>query len=320
MALPDFLIVGAPKAGSTALHVALAKHPQLHLSGVKEPKFFLCDEAPPAPQHGPGDAHSAREWIWRRDEYEALFAGAPAGTLRGESTPLYLADFAAHERMARLVPSARLVVIVRDPVDRAYSNWTHLWSDGLEPVADFVEACSLEEERVRRGWAPFWRYLGLGRYGEQLQHLRTSFDPAAIHVLRYRELVERPDDALDGICRFLGVDEGLVSVVPSENVSTFVDDTPLNTVVRAGIRGCASLGAHLPPQVWRTASKPLLKALKRQHANRPELSPAQRSELAGNFVDDVALLERLTGESFDDWLGWRETGTFSVRKASVASA
>ena len=320
MALPDFLIVGAPKAGSTALHVALAKHPQLHLSSVKEPKFFLCDEAPPARQHGPGDAHSAREWIWRRDEYEALFAGAPAGTLKGESTPLYLADLEAHRRMARLVPEARLVVVVRDPVDRAYSNWTHLWSDGLEPVADFVEACALEDERMQRGWAPFWRYLGLGRYGEQLQHLRSHFDPDAIHVLRYRDLVERPDDTLDGICTFLGVEPGLVSVVPSENVSTFVDDTPFNTVVRAGIRSCATLGAHLPPQVWRTASKPLLKALKRQHANRPELSPEQRSELAAHFTDDVALLERLTGESFDNWLGWRETGTFSVRKASAASA
>ena len=319
MALPDFLIVGAPKAGSTALHVALAKHPQLHLSSVKEPKFFLCDEGPPARQYGPGDAHSAREWIWRRDEYEALFDGAPAGTLKGESTPLYLADADAHRRMARLVPSARLVVIVRDPVDRAYSNWTHLWSDGLEPVADFVEACSLEDERVRRGWAPFWRYLGLGRYGEQLEHLQSLFDPEAIHVLRYRQLVERPDDALDGICRFLGVEPGLVSVVPSENVSTFVDDTPFNAVVRAGIRGCASLGAHLPPQVWRTASRPLLKALKRQHANRPELSPAQRSELAALFADDIARLERLTGESFDDWLGWRPTGTFSVRKAAASA-
>src|SRR5688500_3071648 len=182
MALPNFLILGAPKAGSTALHVALAQHPQLHLSSVKEPKFFLCDGAPPARQHGPGDAHSAREWIWRRDEYEALFDGAPAGTLTGESTPLYLADPAAHERIHRLVPEAKLIAIVRDPVDRAYSNWTHLWSDGLEPVSDFVEACELEEERARRGWAPFWRYLGLGRYGEQLEHLHTLFDRDAIHV------------------------------------------------------------------------------------------------------------------------------------------
>src|SRR4051794_37698597 len=85
VALPDFVIVGAPKAGSTALHAALARHPELHLSAVKEPKFFLCDGVPPDRQHGPGDAHSQREWIWRRGQYEALFDGAPEGTLKGES-------------------------------------------------------------------------------------------------------------------------------------------------------------------------------------------------------------------------------------------
>jgi len=128
VAFPHFFLVGAPKAGTSALHAALAQHPQLFLSAVKEPKFFLCDGAPPDPlgQRGPGDAHSAQEWVWRRDRYEALFAGAPAGALRGESTPFYLYDRAAHRRIAQRVPDAKLVAIVRDPVDRAYSNWMHL--------------------------------------------------------------------------------------------------------------------------------------------------------------------------------------------------
>src|SRR3954451_19207429 len=90
--LPDFLVIGAPKAGSTALHDALARHPQLYASPVKEPKYFLTGDRPPDParQRGPGDAHSAREWVWRRAEYERLFADAPAGALRYESTPFYL--------------------------------------------------------------------------------------------------------------------------------------------------------------------------------------------------------------------------------------
>ena len=78
MALPDFLVIGAPKAGSTALHAALAQHPALHMSPVKEPKFFLSDGPPPA-RGGPGDAQTYREHVWRRPDYEALFDGAPAG-------------------------------------------------------------------------------------------------------------------------------------------------------------------------------------------------------------------------------------------------
>ena len=78
MALPDFFVIGAPKAGTTAVHTALARHPQLFLSAIKEPKFFLCD-GPPPQEGGPGDAHSYREWVWRRHDYERLFDAAPPG-------------------------------------------------------------------------------------------------------------------------------------------------------------------------------------------------------------------------------------------------
>ena len=73
--MPDFLVIGAPKAGTTALHAALAEHPGLYLSAVKEPKFFLTDGPPPA-KGGPGDALTYREHIWRRPDYEALFEPA----------------------------------------------------------------------------------------------------------------------------------------------------------------------------------------------------------------------------------------------------
>jgi Sulfotransferase family len=315
VSLPDVIVIGAPKAGSTALHAALAGHPQLHLSAVKEPKFFLCDQRPPPRQHGPGDAHSRREWIWRRDDYEALFADAPTGSLRGESTPLYLQDPAAHDRIARLAPDAKLIAIIRDPVDRAYSNWAHLWSDGLEPEADFLAACAAEEDRLARGWAPFWGYKRLGRYGEQLEHLFSVFPREQVHVLRYRELVDQPVATLDTICAFLGVEPGRVDSVAPENVSTFVADTPVNRALRGAVRAGAAAGAWVPPGVWRRASKPLLWALKRTPANRPELTEGQRTELIAEVIDDIERLEDLLGQSFTDWKGHRVGGTYSVRKS-----
>src|SRR5947208_1701680 len=100
---PDFFIAGAPKAGTTALHAALRNVPGVALSSVKEPKFFLCDGAAPSRREhrGPGDAHSRREWVWQESAYLDLWSGAPDGTLRGESTPFYLHDRAAHRRIAR---------------------------------------------------------------------------------------------------------------------------------------------------------------------------------------------------------------------------
>src|SRR5437763_1253010 len=112
---PDFLIIGAPKAGSTALHDALARHPQLCASPIKEPKYFLTDGTPPARagHRGPGDAHSAREWVWRREHYQQLFNAMPAGTLGFESTPFYLWQRDSHRRMALTVPDAKLVAVIR---------------------------------------------------------------------------------------------------------------------------------------------------------------------------------------------------------------
>ena len=89
------------------------------------------------------------------------------GALRLESTPFYLYLPAARRRIAEELPDARLLVVIRDPIDRAYSNWMHLWVDGLEPIGDFVDAWRAEDERVAAGWAPFWHYRRLGRYGEQ---------------------------------------------------------------------------------------------------------------------------------------------------------
>ena len=321
MAFPDFFLVGAPKAGTSALHAALAQHPQLYLSPVKEPKYFLCDGAPPtANQRGPGDAHSAQEWIWRRDRYEALFDAAPPGSVRGESTPFYLYDRDAHARIAQRVPDARIVAIVRDPVDRAYSNWMHLWSDGLEPEADFARAWALEDERIAAGYAPFWHYRRLGRYGEQIASLRTHFDADQIHVLRYRDLVDRPDGALADIGAFLGVEPIPLAPPAPENVKPFVADTARTRLLARAVRTGAAAGAYAPPEVWRQLSRPLLGALHAGGATRPKLDPEVRRELVQEFVEDVALLESLTGESYQDWLGDEGRGAFVTRRDEAAPA
>ena len=308
MALLDFLIIGAPKAGSTALHEALAPHPQLFLSNPKEPKFFLCDGTPPDPagQRGPGDPHSAQEWIWRRDQYEALFDAAPAGTLKGESTPFYLWDKASHLRIKALLPDVKLIAVVRDPIDRAYSNWAHLWCDGLEPESDFVAACQQEPARIAAGYAPFWRYLETGKYGEQLEHLYSVFDRSQVFVMRYRQLVSEPQAVLDRICAFLGIEQGVVSVAKPSNVKYWVPKSPVNQVLRRVVRSGAWLGSKVPPQHWRAVEKRLLTVLHRGGGQRPKLSVADRKALLPYFEADTALLESVTGESFADWR--RETG------------
>jgi Sulfotransferase family len=318
VSLPDFFVFGAPKAGTTALHAALARHPQLFMSSVKEPKFFLCD-GPPPDQGGPGDAHSYREWIWRPEEYERLFDDAPPGTLRGESTPFYLSDLAAHQRIRRAVPDARLIIVLRDPVDRAYSNWAHLWADGLETIGDFLTACAEEPRRTEAGWAPFWQYLATGLYGRQLQHLYTLFPRDQVLVIRYMALVDQPGTTLDTVCRFLGVDEGLVNEVPARNVGGYVPPSLYTQVLRTAFRHGADMGRHFPPQVWRKASLPLQWLMQRTPQHRPELAEADRVQLIDYFEEDISIVEEETGWDLTTWRTYRAGGTYSVRKSWAPS-
>jgi len=314
---PDFLIIGAPKAGSTALHDALAVHPQLYASPVKEPKYFLTGDRRPdrADHRGPGDAHSAREWIWRRDAYEALFADSPPGALRFESTPFYLWDTAAHARIARTLPDVMLIAVIRDPVDRAFSNWTHLWADGLEPQADFLAACRAEPRRIAAGWAPFWRYLDLGRYGEQFESLFRHIDPARVRVIRYRQLIDAPVETLDDLCAFLGVDTGVLTGLPESNLGRWAHPGPVNSALRLLVRGGAAAGALTHPRVWRSAQRPLLAALQRGAAARPRLDPAVRAQLVDGFRDDNARLGRILETDYSDWLSLEGRGTYTVRRS-----
>src|SRR6266513_1066983 len=288
--MPDFLVIGAPKAGTTALHAALARHPGLYMSAVKEPKFFLSDGPPPAKGGGPGDALTYREHVWRRPDYEALFDPAPPGTLRGESTPLYLYDRAAVRRIRETLPAARLIVVLRDPVERAHSNWTHLWSAGLEPVGDFVRACAEEERRIAAGWASFWHYTGLSRYGEQLEYLFTLFPREQVLVLRYRRLVE----------------EHVLTEIPRQNVTSHPEPTLGHRAVSAAQRAASAFGTLVPGLTAATLTGPLERYLQRHSRERQPLSWEQRQQLIPRFESDIERLEQVLGESFRDWILPRE--------------
>jgi hypothetical protein len=330
VALPDFLVIGAPKAGTTALHAALAGHPELFMSPVKEPKFFLTGGPPPRRGGGPGDVQTYREHIWRRDAYEALFDAAPPGTLRGESTPFYLYDRQAQQRIRALIPGARLIAVLRDPVERAHSNWAHLWSAGLDPIGDFPAACAAEDRRVAAGWAPFWHYTRLGRYGEQLDHLLTVFPREQVFVLRYRDLLNAPAQALDTICSFLGVRPGIISQVPRENVTAHPEHSPSHRAVSLVLRSAATAGRHLPGTVGTALTRPLERYLQRSARPRQPLTWEQRQKVLAYLEDDFALLEKITEADFSDWLrpkdrsgglvGSRPAGQYQARNGQPPPA
>jgi hypothetical protein len=191
-------------------------------------------------------------------------------------------------------------------VERAHSNWTHLWSAGLEPVADFVRACDEEECRIAAGWADFWHYTGLGRYGEQLQYLFTLVPREQVLVLRYRRLVDEPAQTLDQICAFLGVPTGVLTQMPRHNVTAHPEPTLAHRAVSAAQRAGSAVGSRVPGLTSATLTGPLERFLQRHSRERQPLSWEQRQALIPRFEPDIALLEQVLGEDFGDWVRPRE--------------
>jgi hypothetical protein len=209
-------------------------------------------------------------------------------------------------RIRQALPDVKLIVIVRDPVERAHSNWTHLWSAGLEPVGDFVRACAEEERRTAAGWASFWHYVGLGRYGEQLEHLFTLFPRDQVLVLRYRRLVDEPARTLDQICAFLGVGTGVLTQIPRQNVTSHPEPTLAHRAVSLAQRAGSAVGTVIPGLTAATLTGPLERFLQRHSRERQPLSWQQRQALLPKFEPDIRLLQTIMGEDFGDWLAPRE--------------
>jgi len=262
---PHFLCIGAQKAGTTWLHHNLSLQPGIWLPPVKEIHFF--DHTEPswlkratgrqshlrlaraharetlidfvrgkstflATKQALRLGYGARDWNW----YEAIFPDN-ANLICGEVCPGYAR--LPEDAIGRIVErnaAIKVIYLLRDPVDRAHSNWTHLWSAGLEPEADFLDACRAEPARVAAGWAPFWHYTGLGLYGKQIEHLYRQFPREQVLVLRYRELKDAPAATLDRVCAFLGVRTGLLRAIPNENVNLLVvEDNAVNRKVAVAL-------------------------------------------------------------------------------------
>lgn len=205
----EFLIAGVQKAGTTALHAFLSQHPSLFLPACKELHFF-DDES--LDWREPNDAR-----------FRHHFRECSNGQTAGEATPIYAYWEPAAERIHRYNPAMKLIVLLRDPVERAYSHWSMEFGRGRETL-EF--AAAIREGRSRfagdqHGW---FSYVERGLYSEQVERLQSWFGSEQLLFQRTEDLRERHEATLDRMCAFLGVDRFVAypradSILPVERVS-----------------------------------------------------------------------------------------------------
>jgi hypothetical protein len=289
--LPNFIVIGAAKAGTTSLHWYLAEHPAVFMTPVKDPAFFAYG----VDEHGQllwGDLELHVFPIRSLVEYEALFADTGGAPAVGEASTTYLECPQAAGRIRQRIPAARLLCSIRHPVDRAYSDYLmYLRRRGRR----FDQARELS---ATAAWArPESRWMQIGRYHEQLRRYYDAFPPEQIRVLLFDDLRQDPRRYMEEVYRFLQVDPSFVPDFATPHAAGGVPASAL-------LEGLFMRGARSSARTW--VPKPAADWLRRFRARTlrapPRLPPELRRELMLPFRDDMLRTSELIGRSLQHWL------------------
>lgn len=219
-----FVVAGMQKCGTTTLHRLLAQHPEVHMAPIKGTHFFDTE------------SHFADETV-DYSAYHAFFSPGPQHRVIGEATPIYSFWEPALSRIRAYNPEMKVILVLRNPIERAYSHWNFMRFRRTENLG-FEEALAAEESRAH-ACLPLqdrdFSYVARGIYTRQLERLSNCFPPAQRLVLRMEDLLDRRSDALDRIWSFLGVDRPATIVPVHANRKEY--SSPMAPATRERLRG-----------------------------------------------------------------------------------
>lgn len=295
---PDCFIVGAPRCGTTALYTYLRQHPQVFMPDWKEPHHF-------APEL---DSETS---IRSREEYLRLFGGARPGQRVGEASVFYLVSEAAPRLIRDFNPDARIIVMLRDPIDVMYSNHRKNITLSVEDVEDFEAALRLEPERLAGRRLPrglesdrFKLYYRRNvRFAEQLGRYFAEFGRDQVHVVLYDDFCKASRDEYLRACDFLGVEryDRVDFAVVNENVE--LRSHALTRLLRRPPGWLLSLArAAVPSQPFRRALMARIDRFNSVRRRRRPISPAFRRRLVEELRPEVERLAALLDRDLSGWL------------------
>ncbi|WP_019506528.1 sulfotransferase [Pleurocapsa sp. PCC 7319] len=217
--MPNFLIIGAPKAGTSSLYYYLKQHPQIYMSSVKEPHFFAL-EGNKFDYVGPTEKGINRKGqiITNLEEYKDLFKEVSNEIAIGEASPIYLHSLQAPVRIKHYIPNAKLIAVLRHPAERAFSAFSHLVREGYETLS-FEQALIKEQERINNKWLNLFYYQKLSFYYESLKRYFNNFNKEKIQIYLYEDFRENTIDIVRDIFSFLEVNNDFVPDLTIKNAS-----------------------------------------------------------------------------------------------------
>lgn len=294
---PDFYIVGAPRSGTTWMYLALARHPGIFVPRLKEPHFFARDL-------DSGSYLDSLYFVRAAHEYLALFHDASRDQLVGEGSTSYLFSRVAAEGIAAVRPDARIIMMLRDPVEMIHSFHARRVYSGSEDLIRFEDALVAEEAR-RDGRRippnarnlPALQYRELGRYAEQVERYLRHFPRERVHVMEFGEFAADPAAAHAATVAFLGLPSQERPRVEPENVAPGVRATRLHRLLHSP--RSVHLARALLPAGLKSRVRGAAERLTTAETGRQALDAELRMQLRNGFRSDVRRLGELLGRDFE---------------------
>ncbi|MEZ4617189.1 MAG: sulfotransferase [Caldilineaceae bacterium] len=251
---------------------------------------------------GPGDNKKLnRTAVTNISHYRELFGPANGKKAVGEASPLYMYYPEVPERIQQQIPDVKLIIILRNPVDRAYSSYLHLLRDGRESLS-FEEALNAEEHRISQNWTPLWFYRSLGFYSVQIKRYYQKFTREQIKLFLYEDFSTSPMRLLQDIYCFLNIDPQFQPDLSQvHNVSGVPQNRELHEFLTKP-NGLKTIIRYTLPPKLRSYVQTKLAQLRNRNLNKPTLAIETRHYLQEYFREDILETQDLIERDLTTWL------------------
>ena len=293
---PNFIIIGAMKAATTSLYTYLKQHPDIFMTKVKEPMFFNNFNQITDFKVLANKSKKVNSLL----DYFSMFSSVENESAIGEASPAYIYNEKAPYLIKEHLPDVKIIAILRQPTDRAYSNFLHTKRADRENVNSFEQAIKIEKERISDNWSPLYHYIQKGFYSVQLKRYYNLFPKENIKVYLFEDVVKNPKETLKDIFKFLNVDENIeIDVSKKSNVS----GTPkgilgftLKKMRYYNLMPKFAISNYLPTFIISLLFKSVYK-------DTEKLDSVLRKELTDKYYrEEILKLEKLIDKDLSNWL------------------
>lgn len=294
---PKFLIIGASKSGTTSLNYYLNTHPQVYMCPTKETCFYSFVRSS-VYFSGPGDEQLNKRVILDEKDYSLLFDEAQKFQTIGESSVWYIYNPESIHNINKYNSGCKLIAILRNPIERAFSSYMMLKRENREKEKDFIAALKKEDERIERGYEYIWHYKHAGFYYKQLKHIFDNYNRKLIKIYLYDDYLKNSDKIINDILEFIEV-----GIIPLEkkvrlNVSGSIRSKLIHNITNKENAIKSTVKAVLPKKY-----RALIKSqINTKNLVKEYISKHEFYYLADIYKEDICNLSRLINKNLDRWL------------------